>query len=112
MYSAFNKQSMEYAYNEPAISQLKIFDYSGYQRDSNLLPSIYDKVKKYLTVGNVRGAFVEIQNLISEISLDLESLLMQGGIPDKWIIWRITQKFNETGLYGQYLAEIFNHIQW
>jgi len=101
-------------YNQEIISRLIEFDFSTFQNNNGLIPSIFEKVEMFLSCGNVRGVYKEfyfstfrILEELRTIKKDVDSNIL----PDISTLWRINQTFSEVKLFGQYVAEVFYSIK-
>jgi len=100
-------------YNPVMINFLLDFDYDGFQKEKGLNLIVYNKVKNYLSKGDIRGVF-------SKFLLNSESILEQLYTIKEWIdsdkfpeisiLWRVNQAYFEAQLFGQYTSEIFYSI--
>ena len=101
-------------YNQSIIESLKIFDYSGFQKEKELAPNSFDLVTMYLSSGDIRGIysyyFHEIGSLLSNL-YQLRWLLSFNTFPELENVWRINQKYMNALLLGQYTAEVFYNIK-
>lgn len=111
IYVEFNNESLNYDYNDAVIERLRKFDYNEYMVTFQLIESVITRVKGFLSKGDVRGAFKEIEKITGEIFSDMESLNLTQSFPEKNIVWRVNQKLIEAQLFGQYLAEIFCQVK-
>jgi hypothetical protein len=101
-------------YNEEVIAKLKAFDYDKLQSERNLNGVIFNRVKKLLSIGDVRGAYIlfyEDLNYLFERIRGLKSIVDSEKIPRIHELWRINQRFSEAQLFGQYLTEVFNELK-
>jgi len=101
-------------YNQAVIQQLTAFDYDGLQEERTLIPVIFEKVKKILGAGDVRGVYNKFYagtgNLADSLS-SLKKAVDARTFPDLSALWRIRQKFAEDKLFSQYVAEVFFSIK-
>ncbi len=101
-------------YNQDVILKLIEFDYTALEKKNRLIPAIFDRVRKYLAQGNVRGIYRESYLNLTELSELLESVkkdIEANTMPDLPTLWRLNQKFSETKLFGQYVTEVFYSIK-
>jgi hypothetical protein len=101
-------------YNQAVINQLIEFDYARFQKESGLIPSIFEKVKKYLVCGDIRGVYNEFYNNTGQILETLYTIKkdVDSGIsPDIPTLWRINQRCSEYKLFSQYVAEVFYSLK-
>ena len=97
-------------YNPEVTLQLIEFDYARFQEENELVPVIFEKVKKYLITGDVRGVYSEFYSGTGQILETLTTLkkdIDAGVLPKLSSLWRINQKFSEVKLFAQYVAEVF-----
>jgi hypothetical protein len=97
-------------YNQEVIDKLIVFDYDGFEREKGLNAVIFGKVKKILSIGDVREAYnlfyKDLEYLFERIK-SLKSTVDSERIPKISELWRINQKYSELQLFGQYLSEVF-----
>jgi hypothetical protein len=100
-------------YNPVVIESLKTFDYNGFRKENGLTSSIFDRVKGFLSKGDVRGIFAWIHentaialNRLNQIKSEVDA----GQFPNLSNLWRINQTLSETLLTGQFTAEVFHRI--
>lgn len=101
-------------YNQAVIVQLAAFDYNGLQKERMLLPTIFQKVKKFLCIGDVRGVYNEFYANAGKLSESLSSLkkaVDSSALPGLSNLWRIQQGFAEDKLFSQYVAEVFYSLK-
>jgi len=101
-------------YRGSVIERLKSFDYPGFQKRSGLYSKVFDRVKRYLKRGNVRGVF-------SVISKDMDSLLDQlyelkasmdtDQLPAVQSVWKLNQAFSDNIFFGQYFAMVMYEVK-
>jgi hypothetical protein len=101
------------SYNYVIIDKLLNFDYTNYREKIKTIPSIYGRVQSYLSGGDVTGLYLEIctntsdiLTLLYEIKKDIEAK----NTSEKTKLWRVTQKYMQVFLFGQYTAEIFFNL--
>lgn len=101
-------------YNQAVINQLIEFDYTGFQKEKGLIPYIFEKVKKYLVCGDIRGIYNEFYDNTGKILETLYAIKkdVDSGIsPNISTLCRINQGCSEDKLFGQYVAEVFYSIK-
>ncbi len=101
-------------YREPVIERLKAFDYNSMQKQWGLYANVFDRVKSYLSAGDVRGGF-------SAISKDLDLLLdrlytLKADIdtekfPSVQSVWQLNQAFSDNIFFGQYFAMVMAEVK-
>lgn len=97
-------------YNQEVIDKLLVFNYDGFQNNRGLNAVIFGKVKKFLSVGDVRGVyylFYEDLELLFERIKNLKSIVDNERVLEIYELWRINQKYSELQLFGQYVSEVF-----
>lgn len=101
-------------YNQAVISRLLDFDYDSFQQVNDLLPTIFERVKGYLAVGNVTGIYNQFYLYTGEI-LDLLYILKKDIdaeiFPNLSTNWNVNQKYSEVKLFGQYVSLVFFSIK-
>lgn len=101
-------------YNLTVINQVIQFDYARFQENNGLISTIFERVRKYLVIGDVKGIYGEFYNQTSQIIEMLYSIKNQvdaGIFPNISTLWRINHLYIESKLFGQYLAMIFIELQ-
>ena len=100
-------------YKEPVIEALRAFDYDGFQEANGLIPYIFEKVKGYLSKGDVRGIYADalssMESLLEKLYTVKESLDTDQ-FPEIKELWRINQFYSESLFTGQYTSEVFKYI--
>jgi hypothetical protein len=112
-YVALVNKANSTEYNQSVIDQLVKFNYNGFKLERGLNGTIFNDVRDYLDVGDVRGVYSEILNRIDSILAELngvKAVVDGGNLPTNSTIWRLNQKFSETYLFGQYAAEVFYNL--
>jgi hypothetical protein len=96
-------------YKQVMIDKLLEFNYEGFKESNGLIPFIFERVKNYLSKGDVRGIYAEfvsntekILEKLYEIKISVDS----DQFPDISNLWRINQVYSEYLLYGQYTSEV------
>lgn len=100
-------------YNLITQEKFRYFDYSGYQKDNNLNPVVFQQLEELLKTGDVRGCYqkfftqiIEILERLGAIKTDVEA----GNLPGIPECWRLNQMYLETELFGQYASEVFMNL--
>jgi hypothetical protein len=97
-------------YNQEVIARLIEFDYDKFQEKNNLIPVVFERVRKYLITGDVRGVYNEFYShtgQILELLYTLKKDVDAGIFPNLSILWRLNQNYSQAQLFGQYVAEVF-----
>ena len=100
-------------YKENVIDELRAFDYDSFREANGLIPLIFEKVKGYLSKGDVRGVYA---NGLSNTETILEKLYTvkesvdADQFPDIKDLWRLSQFYSENQGFGQYTSEVFRTI--
>ncbi|UCH94349.1 MAG: hypothetical protein JSV88_29335 [Candidatus Aminicenantes bacterium] len=101
-------------YNQEVIYKLIHFDYDAFQKENGLIPSVFAKVKDFLSIGDVTGVFNEFYLYTGQV-LDLMYTLKRDVdaeiFPQLSNVWRVNQKYLEFKLFGQYVAQVFYSIK-
>lgn len=96
---------------DPVVQEkLRQFDYFSYQVENNLVPVIFEKTAYYLQAGDVKGTYEQAYYATGEILHSLETLkidIEKNKLPKIKDCWRLNQLYLETGLFGQYVSEVF-----
>ena len=101
-------------YNREVIYKLINFDYDAFQQASRLFPSVFARVKDFLSAGNVTGVFNEFYLYTGQI-LDLLYTLKREVdaeiFPSLSTVWRVNQQYSGFKLFGQYASQVFYSIK-
>jgi len=101
-------------YREDVIERLKAFDYDGFQKRWGLYPNVFDRVKRYLSAGDVRGVFSVISKDI-DLLLDRLYALKRDIDTDKFpsvqSVWQLNQAFSDNIFFGQYFAMVMYEVK-
>ena len=101
-------------YNEELISRLKTFDYDGFRENHKLYPLVFDRLKEFLAMGNIRGIFKEVLNDIDSLldqAYALKKSINEAKLPVVQNIWQLNQSFSENLFFGQYFSQIIYEIK-
>jgi hypothetical protein len=112
-YLQLKETAADTPYNQAVINQLMEFDYKKFQKDTGLIPYIFDNVRSYLAAGNVRGIYNQFYEDTGDLLEKLHSIkadLDAGNTFNLSKIWRLNQKCSEYKLFSQYVAEVFYKI--
>ena len=89
-------------------------DYETFQKENQLFPNVFTRVKDFLSIGDVTGIFNEfylytgqILELLHKLKKDIDA----GIFPDLSIVWRVNQKYSEFKMFGQYSAQVFYRLK-
>jgi hypothetical protein len=101
--------SLSLEYDPFALERLYNFDYTGYQIENNLNPTIFQQVEYFLKPGHVKEVFKkhfddssEILEKLKDIKTNLENRKV-----DISKYWRLNQLYLEFALFGQFTSEVF-----
>jgi hypothetical protein len=101
-------------YNQEVIYKLINFDYDAFQQENGLFPSVFARVKDFLSIGNVTGVFNEfhlytgqILDLLYTIKREVDAEIF----PTLSTVWRVNQQYSGFKLFGQYAARVFYSIK-
>ncbi len=101
-------------YDQEIISSLIEFNYTAFQLERGLIPSIFEKVKTYLANGDVRGIYHEFYKNTGKI-LDLfyavKKDVDKGNFPNLSTLWRVNQMISESKIFSQQVAQVFYKIK-
>jgi len=103
----------ETPYDPGVIAKLKDFDYEGYAEKHMLNGEIWAKVKKYLSVGDVTGAYIQIESDMHGILKQLYGVretVNSNRFPEISQLWRVVQSYNVSLLFGSYMSEVFMNL--
>jgi hypothetical protein len=100
-------------YNKTTLDKLFYFNYENFKKSHRLNTDIFNQVSTYLKSGDIRGAYDKIQLDTEELSLMLSNIkdsIDRYTIPENYQLWRMNEKFSDSMLFGQYVAEVFQSI--
>ena len=112
-YQALKSKADNTPYNQTAISQLTVFDYDSFSAETGLNVDIFNQVKGYLKMGDVRGTYARLYAYTDNIIAMLETVqkeLYYGNIPGIKNVWKLNQECAHMLLFGQYIAQIFQNL--
>jgi hypothetical protein len=110
IYKKLCREAAEFPYNDSAVDRLKQFDYPTYAGTNDLMPRVFAQVRVLLENGDVKGIFQEIARRVRVIADKLGPAAMNS-VPGDIELWRLSQAYAETLLFGQYAAEIFERCR-
>jgi hypothetical protein len=97
-------------YNPSIIEKLQLFDYPGFQKEKKLNSEIFKQVEVFLSKGDVTGVYNHLKSEMDSILeklYEIKSDIDLNNFPEITALWRVNQKYSETMLFGQYVAEVF-----
>lgn len=101
------------SYNQEVLNRLTAFDHAAFKNSKGLNSVIYDDVKVYLQIGDVRGIYhklyLDTQQILDQLNV-IKSAVDAGTLPDMPDVWQANRAYANTFLFGQYTAEIFFEI--
>jgi len=112
-YSNLKTASEKIPYNQEMIDQLMKFDYDGFRIKNGLNEPIFEKLRTFLSRGDIAGfdeAVIANMDAILIKLYEIKSLVDKGLAPEIMIVWRIYQSYSEAQLFGQYMSEVFRDI--
>lgn len=101
-------------YNYGIIAELDSFNYEVFQREQDLVPSVFREVKAFLGDGQIRGVYGKILADTEEIlaianaikaSVDAEQF------PELSTLWNLGHSCSRSLLFGQYVARVFYEVK-
>jgi hypothetical protein len=101
-------------YNQGIILKLMSFNYSKFEQENGLIPTIFREIEGLLNKGDVKGVYLEfflrtdeiLKNLY-EVKKEIDSHVF----PKFSTLWEISQNYLEMQLFGQFVSEIFYEIK-
>lgn len=109
----FEEQAETKSLNPKMVTKLQSFDYIAFAAKKQLNPIVFSKVVLFLKNGDLAGLNRETSNMFEELHKMLYTLktsIDNGQFPENESVWRISQKYSEILLFGQYCAEVFSEI--
>lgn len=101
------------SYNPEKTDQLKKFYYESYKRKNSLNGDVFDKVKNYLSNGDILGSYRETyyESLLTLHTLySIYQTIESRQLPEYRVLWRLNQRLLQALLFGQYCAEIHMNL--
>lgn len=102
-------------YNQNVLSALSNFNYYEYLYVNRLNPAIFKQVSQLLKAGDVRGCYqrfyADTYDILVRLKI-IKSSVDNASIPEIPDCWRVNQLYQETQLFGQYMAEIFMNLKY
>jgi hypothetical protein len=114
VYFQLKTQAGATPYNQEVIYLLIGFDYDTFCEENGLLPYVFSKVKKLLSVGDVTGVYHEFHSYscrILEVLYTIKREVDSEIFPDLSNPWCVNQEYAEFKLFGQYVANVFYSIK-
>ena len=108
-YSRLMNLAAETPYNHENVQKLKDFDYKKYQRENNL-NSLFEKVKYYLSAGDIHGIYQQMNRNCFEILLmlyELREMIEAGENLENSKTWVLNERIMESTFFAQYAARVF-----
>lgn len=112
-YQALKSKANNTPYNQTVISQLTVFDYDLFSAEIGLNGDIFNQVKGYLKMGDVRGTYDRLYVYTDNIIDMLETVqkeIYYWNIPGIKNVWKLHQECAHMLLFGQYIAQIFQNL--
>lgn len=112
-YAALLTKARNTRYNQDMIKKLTSFNYTSFKNEKGLNSPIFNDVKYFLSRGDVIGIYAEVLAKVDMILADLnaaKNVLYANTFPTNTAMWRLNQRFSETQLFGQYVAEVFYRL--
>jgi hypothetical protein len=101
-------------YNEEMIDRLKTFDYEAFREKNNPYPGVFDRLKGFLVIGDVRGVFAEVSKNIDTLLYQVYALKEStdgAKLPVVRSVWQLNQSFSENLFFGQYFSQILYEVK-
>lgn len=112
-YDNLIKTAEKTPYKENVTAKLVSFGYDEFSVENNLNPTIFQKVKNYLSVGDITGTYRKIYDKFGKI-INLLNLIKNeisaNKTPELPNLWKLNQVSSQTLLFGQYIAIVFSEI--
>ena len=112
-YQALKNKADNTPYNQTVINQLTAFDYDSFSVEIGLNGDIFNQVKGYLKLGDVRGTYARLCSYTENVIDMLETVQKEvyyWEIPDIENVWKLHQECAHMLLFGQYIAQIFQNL--
>lgn len=103
----------EAPYNPEVITKLIMFDYEAFRETNGLNKEVFSRIERLLVKGDVTGLYVLLESDMAFIIQQLKvvkSSIDTGTFPGISLLWRLNQKYSESLLTGQYIAEVFKSL--
>ncbi|MCX6584800.1 MAG: hypothetical protein NT166_31895 [Candidatus Aminicenantes bacterium] len=100
-------------YKQDMIDKLMKFDYDGFRIKNGLNEPIFEKLRAFLSKGDIAGfdtaVIANMDSILSRL-YELKVAVDKGMVPEIALIWRTSQAYTEAQLFGQYMSEVFRDI--
>lgn len=96
------------------IQKLKSFNYENLVAMQELYPAVMNRVKYFLSEGNLNGFLEEIisdLDVIINNSINIQNIISNKTMPDLDDLREIFQKFSDCMLFGYYSSLVFSKIK-
>ena len=114
-YTELSGKADKLSYKQSIRDKLINFDYDGFQEKNQLRKDVFDKVKVFLSNGNIRGAYKEALsqfNNILKVSKNIRGKLKSGKLSNLLSeLLRLNQLYSESMFFGQYVAQVFGELE-
>jgi hypothetical protein len=89
--------------------KLLCFDYDAFRETRSLNPFIFAEVKRYLSIGDVRGMYSakleKIESILDKLQPVSDAIAMGGAFPIA-DLWAINQECSNAVMFGQYASQV------
>jgi hypothetical protein len=101
-------------YNPEVIQKLKDFDYDSFHDENLLIGTVFEKIRGYLSNGDITGSFKHMRSYIAFMEYLLVYMkydLYFNCQPKLPVLWRLNETCSEACLFGSYAARIFYKLK-
>ncbi len=108
-YYELNQAAVPYEYNGRRLKSLSLFHYESYRESRAHNPAIFNRVKRFLKNGDIKGIYNYFYEESSGILDEMETLkteIEKGKFPSIGKVWEINRRYIDLLLFGQIVAEI------
>ncbi|MCP5047178.1 MAG: hypothetical protein GY940_08400, partial [bacterium] len=112
-YGALKQRADGTPYNTAVTGSLQGFDYVGFGAANGLEKGVVDRVKNFLSKGDVRSVYREIvmdTGTIAGLLKELKEQVDGGAFPSIKDTWKLNRAFSQSLGFGQCVAEVFDRV--
>lgn len=100
-------------YNAAVIDALCKFDYDGFRAAYGIEDKTFDRVRDYLSKGDIRSVYGDIvtdTGTIIELLKEIKEQVDAGVFPSTWDVWKLDRTYSAAERFGQHTARVFDAI--
>jgi hypothetical protein len=100
-------------YNTAVIDALCKFDYDDFRAAYGIEDKTFDRVRYYLSNGDIRSVYGDIvtdTGTIVKLLKEIKEQVDTGAFPSTWDVWKLDRTYSAAERFGQYTARVFDAI--